>query len=77
MREQLKEIKEYPEYDNELQMRVARTYLKLHRYWEALVLYRNVYERDPKHELAGKGQRRIGGEEHQVRCRRRIRGRAQ
>jgi len=53
--EQLQQINDFPDYDQDLIMRVARTYSALNRHWEALLLFRSVYEDFPKHELAQVG----------------------
>ncbi|MBN1673266.1 MAG: tetratricopeptide repeat protein [Kiritimatiellae bacterium] len=45
-------LEEIEEYDQQVVIRQARAYLELKRHWEALVLFRSVFERFPKHELA-------------------------
>jgi len=45
-------LAEVEEYDQQIIIRQARAYLELKRHWEALVLFRSVFERFPKHELA-------------------------
>ena len=48
---QLKEIRAYPDYDRQLTLRIAAVYYELHRYLEALLMYRNLYEEDPRSEF--------------------------
>lgn len=50
--EQLKLLEDMPDYDQDVVFRVARTYAELKRYWEALLLFRSIYEDYPKHRLA-------------------------
>lgn len=50
--EQLQQINEFPDYDQDLTMRMARTYSSLNRHREALLLFRSVYEDFPNHPLA-------------------------
>jgi tetratricopeptide (TPR) repeat protein len=48
----LARVKEYPDYDQELVNRMAQTYLELDMYWEAIVLFRSIFDNFPSHELA-------------------------
>lgn len=54
-REQLAQLQELPDYDQELTIRLAQTYLNLKRYWEALLLFRSIYDDDPAQSLAQRG----------------------
>jgi TolA-binding protein len=55
LEDQLKTLEDLPDYDQDLIIRQARSYHKLVRHWEALYLYRNLYERFPEHELGDLG----------------------
>lgn len=52
---QEKELREVPDYDQEVIIRMAQTYLNLERYWEALIQFRRVFDVYPDHELAEQG----------------------
>ena len=49
------ELRELPDYDQEVIIRMAQTYLNLERYWEALTQFRRVFDMYPDHELAEQG----------------------
>jgi TolA-binding protein len=55
LEEDLKQLEAIPDYDQELIIRQARAYLELKRYWEALLLFRRVYDDWPEHKLAEQG----------------------
>ena len=42
----------YPEYDQQLVMRLAETHRQLERNWEAMLQFHSIYERWPEHPLA-------------------------
>ncbi|MCX6996575.1 MAG: tetratricopeptide repeat protein [Kiritimatiellaeota bacterium] len=48
-------LKEIPDYEQELTMRLGQSHAALHRYWEALVLFRSIYDDHPEHPLAERG----------------------
>lgn len=50
--EQLEELKDFPEYDQELTIRMGNCYFELNRYLEALYTYRSIFEDHPEHPLA-------------------------
>jgi TolA-binding protein len=50
--EQIQRIKEFPDYDQELSIRIGRSYGALHRYWEAVLVFRALYDDYPDHKLA-------------------------
>lgn len=50
--DQLTQIKEFPDYDQELGLRVGRGYHALHRFWEAEQVFRGIYDDSPQHKLA-------------------------
>jgi TolA-binding protein len=49
---QLAQLRELPDYDQEVIIRLGRTYLNLRRYWEALTEFRRLYDTWPDHPLA-------------------------
>ena len=50
--EQLEELKDFPDYDQELTIRMGNCYFELNRYLEALFTYRSIFEDHPEHMLA-------------------------
>ena len=46
------QIRRIPDYDEEILIRLAQTYLNLRRYWEALTQFRRVFDERPQHPLA-------------------------
>jgi TolA-binding protein len=55
LEDELLHLEDFPDYDQELLMRLARTHLELKRYWEAILQFRSIYDDYPKHKLAESG----------------------
>jgi len=52
---QLDDLSKMPDYDYALTLRMGNCYFELQRYFEAIYLYRSIFEESPQHELAQQG----------------------